>query len=86
MVFLGLGAIIGGYLSGFFSDKFQIIKVGKSCFLVLGICILLSLPIFMGIIDNVIYANFIGFAWGFGWHYMDGWLWVICSKIFDGKL
>ena len=47
LIFMGVGAILGGYISGFFSDKFLIIKVGKSTFLVLGICMFLSLPIFL---------------------------------------
>lgn len=83
---MGVGAIIGGYISGFLSDKLPIMKVGKSSFLVLGICMFLSLPIFLSLVNSQIYSNFLGFVWGFGWHYMDGWLWVICSKIFDGKL
>jgi predicted MFS family arabinose efflux permease len=44
---MGVGAIIGGYISGFLSDKLPIMKVGKSSFLVLGICMFLSLPIFL---------------------------------------
>lgn len=86
LVFLGFGAIIGGYLSGLFTDKFPIIKVGKSSFFVLGSCIFLSLPIFMGLISHLFYCYFLAFTWGFGWHYLDGWLWVSCSKVFGGKL
>jgi len=63
-----------------------IMKVGKSSFLVLGICMFLSLPLFMELIETLAYSYFLGFVWGFGWHYMDGWLWVTCSKIFEGKL
>ncbi len=86
LVFVGAGSIIGGFLSGLFSDKFPIMKVGKSSFLFLGIGIFLSLPLFMELIENLVYSYFLGFVWGFVWHYMDGWLWVICSKIFNGRL
>jgi predicted MFS family arabinose efflux permease len=83
---LGVGAILGGFVSGFLSDKIPIMKVGKSTFLVLGISMFLSLPLFMELIENFVYSYFLGFVWGFAWHYMDGWLWVTCSKIFEGKL
>ena len=83
---MGFGAILGGFLSGFLSDKLPIMKIGKSCFLILGICMALTLPLFMQIIQNFIYSYFLALIWGFAWHYMDGWLWVTCSKLFEGKL
>ncbi len=86
LVFLGLGAIAGGYFSGFLSDKFPIIKVGKSSLLLIGISIFLSLPVISGLVISLFYSYFLGLIWGFAWHYMDGWLWVSCSKIFKGKL
>lgn len=86
LIFLGLGAIIGGLLSGLLSDKLAIIKVGKSSFFLISICIFLSLPAILSLIEDLAYSYFLGFMWGFGWHYMDGWMWVTCSKTFHGKL
>ncbi len=86
LIFLGIGAILGGYLSGLWSDKYPIMKVGKSSFLVISVCMLLSIPVSMGLVTSFIYSCFLGFSLGFAWHYMDGWLWVTCSKIFEGKL
>lgn len=86
LIVLGAGAILGGFVSGFLSDKISIMKVGKSSFFILLVCMLLSIPLFIELIENFFYSYFLGFAWGFGWHYMDGWLWVACSKIFEGKL
>lgn len=86
LILLGSGAIIGGFFSGFLTDKMSIMKVGKSSFIILSICMLLSVPLFIELIENFYYSYFLGFVWGFGWHYMDGWLWVTCSKIFGGKL
>ena len=86
MIVLGFGAILGGFVSGFLTDKVKIMKVGISSFFILAICMLLSVPLFVGWIKDLVYSYFLGFVWGFGWHYMDGWLWVACSKIFEGKL
>lgn len=83
---MGIGAIIGGFFSGYLSDKLPIMKVGKSSILILGINMFLTLPLFVELIENDIYSYFLGFFWGFTWHYLDGWLWVACGKIFDGKL
>ena len=82
LIVLGFGAILGGFISGFLSDKVNIMKVGISSFFVLVVCMLLSIPLFIELVENIYYPYFLGFAWGFGWHYMDGWLWVTCSKIF----
>jgi hypothetical protein len=47
MEYLGIGAILGGFLSGYLSDKLPIMKIGKSSLLFLGINMFLSLPLFI---------------------------------------
>jgi hypothetical protein len=46
-VLLGVGAILGGFFSGYLTDKLPIMKVGKSSLLILGINMFLTLPIFL---------------------------------------
>jgi sugar phosphate permease len=81
-ILLGVGATIGGFLSGYLSDKMKIINAGKiSIFFFIMGCIVNYITVQIQSFPLTLFA---AFTWGFQLFYLEGWMYVVCSKTFKG--
>lgn len=60
----GFGAIIGGYLSGYLSDKLPPPRLGISGFLFMIITLLLTFLTKFVNFETLVYPSIIGLLWG----------------------
>ena len=80
---LGCGASLGGYISGKFGDKMGSRQSGTIgiVFFVLG-CLLAFLTIEL---QNFQLTLASALFWGFFLFYIEGWLYIVCSREFKGR-
>lgn len=81
----GLGSIIGGFLSGILSDKIKVNEVGILGFLFIILTLLMTLLNNFAELSTITYALVIGFMWGVSKYFLEGWIFVCCSKVYNGK-
>ena len=77
---LGTGAAIGGYLSGFISDKVGGLLAGR-----IGLCSwLVSCAVFISAIwwPSLWLAFLAAFLWGFSLFFIEGWMYIVCSRYY----
>ena len=82
----GIGAIIGGYLSGFISTRIHVLKEGVMLFLYFALSLLLTYFIKLVDFEGLAYPLFITFLWGITLYALEGWLFVCCVKLFSGSM
>ena len=83
MIMLGVGSVIGGYICGIVADKFGAINSGRSAivFWLASIgCFVLALKI-----ETLQMAFIAAFMWGFALFYVQGWMYIACSRQYEGK-
>ena len=79
----GFGTILGGFLSGYLSNKLNIHITGKLSIILYAICCLITLL-------AVNFLTFEGglmvsFIWGIGKYFIEGWLYIAASYYYLGK-
>ncbi len=83
MIALGLGATIGGLISGLIADKFGSLASGRIC-----MCFFISsCGCFIAALHwQQLWLTLIaGFMWGFSLFYVEGWMFMVCSRFYQGK-
>lgn len=83
-MFLGAGCIIGGFASGYVSDIIHMKNSGRLAIvlaLVVAVVTVLVQPFL-----NMYLAFVCAFLWGIVRQFMEGWLYVACSRNFNGRL
>lgn len=80
----GVGSIIGGYLSGYLSDKTSASKLGVGGFIFIIFTLLIALLSQFVYISTLTFPCFISFFWGVSLFFLQGWLFVCCAKVYDG--
>jgi predicted MFS family arabinose efflux permease len=82
----GVGAIIGGYISGFLSDSIPAPKLGIAGFLFIILSLLLTWLANYLTLETIAYPCFLGFLWGVSLYFLEGWIFVCCTKVYKGKI
>lgn len=82
----GFGGIIGGYLSGFLSDYIPVLKEGIVGYLFIAGTMLLTILKNYVHFETITFALVIGFLWGVALYFLEGWIFVCCTKVYDGKI
>ena len=81
-IFMGTGACIGGFFSGFLTDKFRTRLVGYfSLTLMVSACLL---TILVDRLHSYEMSCFCGFWWGIALFFLEGWILVACSRVYGG--
>lgn len=80
---LGMGASLGGYISGKSGDYMGSRRSGALgiAFFMIG-CLLAYLTIYL---QNFNLTLVSAFFWGFFLFYIEGWLYIVCSREFKGR-
>ena len=78
----GIGAAIGGYTSGTLSDKMPVAHEGILCFTFITITSFLSLLREVVTVTTFTFPLLLGFLWGIGLYFLEGWIFVCCTKIY----
>lgn len=80
---LGVGASLGGYVSGKFGDNMGSRKSGALGIVLFAIgCLLAYLTIYL---QNFNLTLASAFFWGLFLFYIEGWLYIVCSREFKGR-
>lgn len=79
-IFIGLGCMSGGYLSGVLSDRFGLLDTGR---FTLSFYILSAVATFVAIYYPVYeFVCFVGFMWGCCYYFFEGWIYVAILKLY----
>ena len=78
----GVGAIIGGYLSGYLSSKMPVMREGVILLFTTILTLLLTYFVKLIAFETIAYPLFITFLWGISLFFLEGWLFVTCVKLF----
>jgi predicted MFS family arabinose efflux permease len=70
LIILGIGAVVGGLISGYLSDRIRITIEGKICFLIVVFTILLSAIINQLNPETVVLPFVSSFFWGVTLHFL----------------
>lgn len=83
LIALGVGSTIGGYISGIVADKAGTVVAGRLGLLTL----LLSCASYLfAFWEKQLWLAFVaGFIWGFSLFYIEGWMYVVCSRCYHGR-
>jgi predicted MFS family arabinose efflux permease len=82
----GVGAILGGYLSGILSSKMSVLREGVILFGCAILTLLLTFFIQLVEFDTIAFPLFITFLWGITLFFLEGWLFVCCVRLFNGAI
>lgn len=82
----GIGAIIGGFISGYLSSKIPVLVEGVILFFITIVSLLLTYFIKLIDFETIAYPLFITFLWGIALFFLEGWLFVCCVKLFNGRI
>ncbi len=80
----GVGAIIGGFLSGYLSSRIAVIKEGVILFLFTILTLLLTLLNYFYYFEGLTYPLITTFLWGISLFFLEGWLFVCCVRLYRG--
>lgn len=83
MISLGFGSIIGGFLCGKFVDHWGTVISGR-----LGVFLfLIGCGFYITALEAQVFAMTLtaAFVWGFFLFYIEGWMYAVCSRHFQGK-
>ncbi len=81
---MGLGCMLGGFVSGGICDKFGLLNSGKFYLFFVFICaVTTSSAMYYEIYELVC---FVGFLWGCTYYFIEGWIYVAILKVYSGKL
>ena len=82
----GVGAVIGAFLAGYLTDKIKTTQVGICIILFTILTMIMSFLVFYYKFETIMYALTLGFMWGISFNALESWLFVCCSKIYQGKI
>jgi predicted MFS family arabinose efflux permease len=82
----GVGAILGGYFSGYLSDKVTPPQLGVLGFMFIILSLLLTLLANYLSLETIGYPCFLGFLWGVCVYFLEGWIFVCCAKVYEGRI
>ena len=84
LIVLGAGCIVGGFVSGYLSDLISMKNAGRLA--VMAVLVVSVATVFVQRYLSMWVAFVIAFFWGVVREYMEGWLYVACSRNFNGRL
>jgi hypothetical protein len=84
LIVMGMGCVTGGYFSGFLSDSIHMVNAGKLA--VIQVLIMAVLTAFIGRFENIGLVMVCGYGWGLAREFLEGWLYVACSRNYNGQL
>lgn len=84
LIILGLGCVVGGYASAYLSDVFEMKNVGRSAIML--VLVTSFITILLEPFLNKALAFVLAFFWGLSRQSMEGWLYVACSRNYNGRL
>ena len=80
---LGVGATIGGFLSGAAADRLGGLVSGRIC---LFVWVISCVTVWSGFMWPALWVAFgAAFLWGFSLFYLEGWMYTICSRFYGGS-
>ena len=83
-IFIGLGCMCGGFLSGVISDRFGLLNAGRfTIFFYFLSSVATFAAIYYGVYE---FVCFVGFLWGCCYYFFEGWIYVAILKLYSGKL
>lgn len=80
MITLGVGSTFGGFLSGWFADKVGTLVSGRSGLVLYSLSCLLYILSYN--LRQLWLSLCSSFCWGFALFYVEGWMYVVCSRCF----
>ena len=83
LVMLGAGCILGGFLAGYLSDLIQTGNAGNLAILI--VLVVSVITVVVELFKNQMFAYVCGFLWGIARQFMEGWLYVACSRNYNGR-
>ena len=80
---MGVGATVGGFLSGFISDRIGELRSGRLGLAAwVGSCGIVVADLFW----PSLWLTFVAaFTWGFCLFYIEGWMYIVCSRCYKGR-
>ena len=81
----GVGAIIGGYISGILSSKIHVFQEGVILFLFTTLVLLITCFNSLISFETLLLPLIITFIWGIAFSFLQGWLFVCCVKVNRGE-
>ena len=82
----GTGAAMGGYFSGYLSDIMKISLEGTMMFAFMVVTFALSLLRESIAVGTFTFPLILGFMWGLALYFLEGWIFVCCTKIYKGEI
>lgn len=81
---LGVGCIFGGIISGYMSDLIQTRNTGNLAIIIVLVVSVISVG--QDQIKGKEFGYICAFLWGVARQFMEGWLYVACSRNYNGTL